>query len=219
MAETIFEFGIRNHLKRAWRLFTADLWFYVGISAVMVALNLLFNTSDKLIFKIIFAAGSLVWSYVSISCVLASVDGRQDMVAFDAIKRHLPSMREFLKFIGVIFGSAIIIGVGLILLVIPGIYFAVRLMFANFALVDRKEGVTQSMRFSWHMIKKDIFWTCLLCFVVATALIIIGIAIAGIGVLVTYPIALLFLAMLYRELMAFQHTNVVPQPQEIPETV
>jgi hypothetical protein len=201
-----FEFSIRQHLRQAWQLFTKHLGYFLILSAAMVVLNIVFNTNHSFVFKVIGAAVGILWSYISLSSVLAAVDGKDSMLSFEAFKLHLPTGRNFLRFVGVVLGSGIIIFGGFILLIIPGIYFMVRLLFANFAFIDRKEGIAPAMRFSWHLVRKDIFWTVFLCFIISTALIIFGIVLLGIGILVTYPVAMLFLGLLYREL------TKLPQP-------
>jgi uncharacterized membrane protein len=210
-----FEFSIRQHLKQAWKLFTAHIWYFLILSAVTVVLNIAFNTKHHFVMKIIGTAATLLWSYITISSVLAAVDGKDNMLSFEAFKGHLPTGPNFLRFVGIGFGSAVIIFGGLILLIIPGIYFMIRLMFANFAFVDQKQGIAASMRFSWHLVRKDIFWTSFLCFIIATAIILFGIVLAGVGVLVTYPVGMLFLALLYRELTKLpQPVAVAPKVNE-----
>jgi uncharacterized membrane protein len=212
MTDTFFEFSVRANLKHAWHLFRTNLWYFLVIAAVMAVLNVFFNTNDNLILRLIAVVLILVWSYVSLSSVLAVVDGKKQMLQFESLKLHMPTLREFGMLVAVIFGCAVIIGVGFVLLVIPGVYFTIRLMFTNFAFIDRKEGVKESMRFSWHMVRKDVFWTALLCFVIATILIMLGIALVGVGILVTYPVTLIFLALLYRKLIAYHHAAQPTEP-------
>jgi uncharacterized membrane protein len=213
-----FDFSIRAHLKMAWEIFKKHVWYFVMLAAVMAVLNVVFNGHHGPIIRTAAGILILIWSYISISSALAAVDGKEGMLSFEALKLHLPTVKQFFLLAVVIIGSAVIILAGFILLVIPGVYFTIRLMFANFALVERKEGAIPAMRYSWHVVQKDIFWTSLLCFVVATILIILGIAVAGVGVLMTYPLALLFLALLYRKLTKLPPQTMVEQSLEIPAT-
>ena len=213
MAE--FEFSIRATIRRSWQIFRTHGWFFVGLSVVMFALSYLSNMSDSIIVKIVAAIAGLVWSYVTLSCALAAVDTRENVLSFSALKSHTPTTRQLLRMIGIALVATVIITAGFVMLVIPGIYFLIRLMFSNFTLVDRREGVVESMRFSWRLVKGEMFWTVLLAFFVTIVLVVGGLFIALVGVLVTYPIALLFLARLYRDLVRYQEREVVVQPAEI----
>ena len=213
---TEFEFPIRKNLRAAWNLFTAHVWYFVLLSFVMFVLSASSEWHDSIIIKILATAATIVWSYVGISSMLAAVDGKVELLKFDALKLHLPTWRQALYLVGVIFGVGIITLGGLILLVIPGIYFMIKLLFSNFALVDRNGGVRQSMRFSWHMVRGDVFWTVLLCFVTSAAVMILGLLAFFVGIIVTYPIAMLFLALLYRALTNHRPVEaVVVQAQEL----
>jgi len=210
-----FEFSNRGALKRAWGIFTKHAIYFLGLAAVMFVLGFVSNSKDHNVLSFIATLVSVLWGYIGISSVLAAVDGKDEMLTFKALKLHMPTTRQFFQLIGVGLISGLIILGGFIMLIIPGFYFLVRLMFANFALVDRKEGVRASLRYSWHMVRKDIFWTSLLAFVVMVVTIFIGFLALIVGVLVAYPIALLYLAILYRALTKHVAQDVVVQPAEI----
>ncbi len=212
-----FEFSTRATLKKVWPLFKKHAWYFVGLSLVMLVFNVFSQKNDNILFNLVVFLASMLWSYVAVSSALAAVDGKEGMLRFDAIKLHFPSGKQFLLLIGLTFVSAIIMLVGFVALILPGIYFMVRLLFSNFALVDRKEGIKASLRFSWHLVKGDIFWTVLLALMVVAVLMVLGFIALGVGILVTYPLGILFLAVLYRELCAHHQKNVtvVQQPQEI----
>ena len=217
---TDFEFSIRTNLKHAWSLFTKHVAYFLLLAAVMVVINLF---SDMHRFPLASVAGTLLalfWSYTSLSSALAAVDGKDNMLVFDALKLHFPTVRHYVLFFGVIFGSAIIVLGGFILLIIPGIYFLVRLSFAQFAFIDRKEGVRASLRSSWNLVKGDVFWTVLLALMVVVFISALALIFSPIVLVFTYPISILFIALLYRALSKYKAHDVavVEQPQEIPPT-
>jgi membrane-anchored glycerophosphoryl diester phosphodiesterase (GDPDase) len=125
-------------------------------------------------------------------------------------------------------GGIIIIG-GFILLIIPGIYIAIRLSLANLSFIDKNEGIKKALRSSWDMIKGGTFWTAVLVMITSVFLYMIGIVLFGIGILVTYPLAMILMAKFYRALTVAhgQHsvvaetTTTVVQPAEIeaPSTI
>ncbi len=214
-----FEFSIRAGLKRAWSLYKAHWKFFLCLAAIFVVCNLFARTHGSIISRTLMLLVSLLWGYVGMSTALAAVDGKTQLLRFDSIKLHLPSFVRYCLFVGLTIASGLFIGAGFILVIIPGFYFMVKLMFANFVFVDKGLGIIPSMRYSWRLMKGDYFWTALLGLMVAALLVLVGSLFLGIGLLVTYPVAILFLAILYRDLVNFiPHSEIAVQLKEIPPT-
>jgi hypothetical protein len=225
-----FTFSIRGALKEAWNLFKKHAWFFIGIAAVSVILNFIGggkNTPGIISFILTIAA--FIWSIVLIKFSLAAADGKEESLSFNKIKEMLPTGKQTLGFLGLaLLGGIIIIG-GFILLIIPGIYIAIRLSLANLSFIDKNEGIKKALRSSWDMIKGGTFWTAVLVMITSVFLYMIGIVLFGIGILVTYPLAMILMAKFYRALTVAhgQHSTVaettatVVQPAEIeaPSTI
>lgn len=211
-----FQFSIRNALRDAWTLFKTHWQFFVGTTAVLVVLNFIGGgRHTPWWLSLLVTIATLIWSIVLMKYSLVAADGKADLLHFKTIKTMLPSVRQVLMLIGIgIFSGIIVLG-GLILLVIPGLYFAFRIGFGNLAYLDRGEGIRKSVRFSWDITKGSPFWTVVLVAIVSFALYLIGAIIFGVGLLVTYPIALILAAKLYRALVAYHGGAVVVQPAEI----
>ncbi len=88
---------------------------------------------------------------------------------------------------------------GLVLLVLPGIIFLIRLWFVGFVVVDEKVGPLDAIQRSWDITRGytlDLF----LLFLVLCGVNALGLACLGIGILATAPLSGLALAFVYREL-------------------
>lgn len=214
-----FIFSIREALKHSWKLFTKRPWYFIALSLVIVILNIVtseFPRGTTAIILMVFGIiASIVWHYVLLSVSLAAIDEKNDLLTFATLKTHMPTLRQFFCMIGIVILSTILIGLGLILLIIPGIYVMTRLSLSNLSLVDRKGGVVASLRYSWNITKGPVFWTIFLTIIVVILLCIIGMILFGVGILVTYPLAILLMAQLYRTLTMHQSTVIVEQPIEI----
>ncbi|HEY0979998.1 MAG TPA: hypothetical protein VGE18_01160 [Candidatus Paceibacterota bacterium] len=215
-----FNFSIRTALKESWAIFRAHPWYFVVLSAVMVLLNIVGNSKDNrpavLVLMALSVIASIIWSYVWLSVSLAAADAKHELLTFKTLRHHLPSVRNFFMILGVGIMTGIFVLLGLIALIIPGIYIMVRLMFANLAYVDRKGRVMQSLRYSWHLVKGEVFWTVLLTMFISFGIMILGIVLLGVGMLIAYPVAMLLIAKLYRAL-TFNHEEqaVIVQPEEL----
>ncbi|MDB5188728.1 MAG: hypothetical protein JWM92_326 [Candidatus Nomurabacteria bacterium] len=203
---TPFNFSIRTALKQSWHSFAAHPAFFTSMAFVMVIFNLFTFTHNTTltpqhtVLLIVVFIAVILWSYVWISVSLAAVDGKDDLLNYKSLSLHMPNVRQFFTMIVIGIAVGIIVGVGFVLLIIPGIYFLVRLAFATIAYVDRQNGVMQSLSYSWHLVKGKIFWTVFLVLMIAGILTVLGSITLMIGLLITYPIAMLLIANLYRAL-------------------
>lgn len=105
----------------------------------------------------------------------------------------------FWKYLWLSILMGLAIGIGLILVIIPGIILAVRLSFAPIIIVDTKMGAITSMKESWA-ITQGSFWKLLWFWVVITLLNVIGIIPFGLGLLITIPMSMFASIYIYREL-------------------
>ena len=102
-------------------------------------------------------------------------------------------------------GASIVYGLivvgGLILLVVPGIYLALRLQFYSYYIIDKNAGSIDSLKMSWKATEGNVINIFLF------ELLLIGINILGaialvVGLLVTIPVSVIAVTLLYRKLSA-----------------
>lgn len=213
-----FTFSITQTVKDAWTLFKLHWKFFVGVTLVVFVLNLLGGEKIPGIIQFIAFIGSIVWSIVMMKISLFAADAHEQELSFSRIKSMLPHWKQVLGIIGVAILSLLIVLGGFVLLIVPGIYFAFRLSFSYLAFLDRHEGIKKSLRYSWDITKGSVIWTVILTSIVSGLLYLVGFILLGVGILVTYPIAMILMAKLYRTLSARNsgHMAVAPQPAEIP---
>lgn len=212
-----FQFSIRDALKESWQIFTAHPWYFIVLAFVSLILNLV-SRGEHVIIAVLVIIASIIWGYVWVSSSLAAVDGKHDMLQFSMIEKHLPSFTQFWKLIAVGVLSGLIIIAGTILLIIPGLYFMIKLSFANLAFVDRQGKITDALKYSWNITKGSRqFWKTVLVLLTIIGLVILGLIALGVGILIAYPLAMLLIAKLYRALeQQMPAQDVVVQPEEIP---
>jgi hypothetical protein len=213
-----FTFSIRGALKESWDLFKKHFWFFVALAAVVVVLNFLGSLEHiPFVVAFILTVATFVWSIVFIKFSLLAADGKEDMFSFSKIQSLLPDWKQALGVLGVGILAALLTIGGFILLIIPGIWIAFRLSLSNIHFIDKGEGIRKSLRASWDMTKGSVFWTTVLVAIIVGLLYIVGFVLFGIGILVTYPVALILWAKFYRAVSAFHSGghSVVVQPVEI----
>ncbi len=99
----------------------------------------------------------------------------------------------------------IVIG-GLILLIIPGFYFAIRYSMSGYALIDGV-GVTDSLRMSTKL-TQDVKWHLVGFILIIVLLNIVGALLLGVGLLVSTPVTMIAFAHVYLKLKARHHAHV-----------
>lgn len=197
-------FGKVALLKEAWELFKKNINIILAVIAVYFVYYILQyvigltlgESALASIISLVFSIAFLVIQLGVYNVMLKVVDGKNPTYK-DLYSYPDPVMKILRNIVaGIIVGIAII--GGLILLIIPGIYIAVRLMFFTYYIVDKNAGVMDSIKMSWELTKggaMNLFLLGILFFVVN----FIGALLFGIGLAVTMPLTFLATALLYRK--------------------
>ena len=104
---------------------------------------------------------------------------------------------------------------GLILIIIPGIIWAVRFSFSPIIVIDTKSGPVAAMKES-YAITKDNFWKLVLFFIVMALINLLGLILFGVGFIVTLPVSTMAYVLVYRKLTEAKAGLITnPSPQTI----
>lgn len=105
----------------------------------------------------------------------------------------------FLNYIAGAIVSALIVLVGILLLIIPGIIFSIRLQFVSFLILDKKLGPIEAIKESWKITKNQV-WNLLLLGIVLGLINLAGFLTLIIGLFWTIPTTSLATAFVYKKL-------------------
>lgn len=103
---------------------------------------------------------------------------------------------RFLTMFGAMFLTGFAVGIGTLLLIVPGVIAYLGLWLGKFYVVDREQGAIEALQSSW----RDTDGNRLDLFVFACAyfaLVVVGFCLCGIGILVTLPLAEAALTVIY----------------------
>jgi len=103
---------------------------------------------------------------------------------------------RFPAIFGAMFLTGLAVGIGTVLLIVPGVIAYLGLWLGKFYVVDRQQGAIESLKSSWQVTdgnRLDLFVFGIAYF----ALVLVGFCLCGIGVLVTLPIAEVALTVIY----------------------
>jgi hypothetical protein len=99
--------------------------------------------------------------------------------------------------------AGLFIGIGTVLLIIPGVYLAVAYLFATYLVVDRRLDFWPAMELSRHTVKPQ--WFGYFAFMLLLALLnLAGALLLGLGLLVTIPVSFCTVTVAYADLFGLQ---------------
>lgn len=264
--ELNFSFG--KNIKESWRLYKRNFWDLLIINIILVAVLYAVNLLDKskvgtssveilnlnnfsLNFSLPQSIVSLVVFSFLVSFILKFsldiVEKEKIRLFSREIKNLIPSFKVYLNALLAIVICSIIMGVGMILLIIPGLYLMGRLFPVFYLIVDKKINVFKAIKMSWEITRKTgwyLFWKqvqvilfslipLLIVLVLITifsvffaeSFFIIGLFLVPIITLIAYiisallnaPIGMILLAKLYSEMVS-EGERLEPAKQEVEES-
>jgi len=195
--------SINDLIRTGWETFRARPWLLLGallivwvFSVIPGMLNNLWEDNAFMVFvtTVVFMIPQLILGMGFIRIVLDLLSGKPT-----GIQELFSQYPLFIRFL---LGSLlynIIVFLGLILLIIPGIYLGIRLQFFSYFIVDKGMGPVESIKASFELTRGhelDLF----LLGIVAMILNILGALALMLGLLVSIPVTMLALGQAYRDL-------------------
>lgn len=158
---------------------------------------------DKDSFKTGFSYFKLL-SFVYYMLIVTPFNYGIDWVFLRAAKNKEVQFEEILngfkKFLFVILSHLLVIGIvgiGVLLLIIPGIYLACKLIFVPYLIMDKKVDPIQAVKLSYYM-SNGYFWTIFGMALLSFLIIILGVVCLFVGVFVSLVWVNSAFAVLYR---------------------
>ena len=197
--------GVVSSYKNGW----GKLWkyflelFLIGIIyAVITSPGMVSRTTDAgdvllgtgLLGIVLFAYGLLIAGPVEYGTASAYLKAaRGDKLE---IKDMFAAFRNYWNVVLANLLVYIIVSVGFVLLIVPGIIFACKLAFTPYLVVDRKMEVIEAVKESWRMTNGHA-WKVFLIGLLAILISIAGLIVFGVGIIVAVMWISLALASLY----------------------
>jgi len=204
------DFSIEEALQYGWNIMKANIWFFVGVLVVAWAIagipHVIANVLQRdsvgvsIIFRIIAWAADIIISIGLITIALKFLDNQQPM--FENLFSFKP---YFWKYLGASILTGLVVWAGLILFIIPGIYWALKFQFYGYFVVDKSCEPIESMRRS-SQITQSVKWKLLGFGIVLAVINIVGAICLFIGLFVTVPVTLLAYSFVYRKLLSQTET-------------
>lgn len=239
MQDTIARFrpmDLGDILNTTFNMYRENFALFAGICAVIVipqaiVLSALAASHDAL-FLLLSGLISLAVPYLLTGALAQAVSARylgRPMTIAQAYEAL--GTGTILTLIGVSFLGAILVLIGLILIIIPGIYISVRFTVASQAAVLERQSVTGSLRRSWELVEGN-WWRVFGIVIVVTILVAVleglagrivgavagdvlgtGLSTAVVGIFIQ-PIQAIALTLLYYDLRIRKEGGTTPSTSE-----
>ena len=204
-----------------WDALKERFLFFLSLVILVVATNIFLSSfptfiSEKTPMVVAAAAGTMSWIILmliemgTMQISLKTVDDRG--LRFSDLWSASPVLVSYIA------GSALYalaVAVGLALLVVPGVYLAIRLQFYGYLIIDKGMGAIEALQKSGNLtqgIKLDLF----LFGLGLMALNILGALALGVGLFITIPMTWIASAYVYRRLQMQADNEDAPALPEPP---
>jgi uncharacterized membrane protein len=204
------EFFISSIFRRAWAVFKENwLITYVVMLLPLTVAFIYMPLAERIqgeseilsvVFTIIYLLLQLIVGMGVLKAYLNIVRGEK--VTVETFTRMVPLILSYLV-ASIIMG--ILVMVGLLLLIVPGVYLALKYMFVPYLIVDKGLGPIEAFKES-KVLTKGIKWDLLGFIVAAVVLMYLGVFALIVGLLITVPVATLAYALLYVVMLKRQKT-------------
>lgn len=203
------ELKVGEVLDFAWDRLKEHFWKLVGISVVAFFPQIIFEMLKKSMgpIAILFVVILLIFSFV--------VNLGQIRIALKLVQRNNFKFKEafptepesIINFIGVLCVTGLFICIGLILFVIPGIYFAYKYLYASYFVIDQKMSIGQALEasaklthgYKWQLMKFTMMYLLI---------ILVGVMAFGIGLCVAIPMVWISKAYIFEKLRTASNERV-----------
>jgi uncharacterized membrane protein len=89
----------------------------------------------------------------------------------------------------------------LLLLIIPGIFFGIRLKYATYLVIDKNLGPLEAIKGSWKITRGNV-WNLFFLSILLGLINLLGLLCLVIGLFITVPLSMLATAFVYRKLLS-----------------
>ena len=202
----IKKFSSREAIQFSWNTVKADLGFFIGflllgtiVQYVPVWLSEALKKNSSVLSVIVGILGRVVQMIVSMGYIKMALkfhDGAKGEWS-DLYTSYPLTWKYILS--SICYG--LIVFVGLLLLIVPGIIWAIRYQFFSYLLVDQNLGPIEAIKKSGELTKGGA-WDLFLFGLAATGIMLLGALCLLVGLFVAMPVVLMAGTFVYRKLLS-----------------
>lgn len=202
------KFSIQEALKYGWETFKKYPVFLIAVVIIVFAISSIFNSlyasltnsgqNPSLVSFIAQIVGMVINMIVSMGMAKIAITlARGNKPEWEDLYNQYPKIINYFV-ASILFGLMVV--VGLILLIVPGIYLALRYHMYSYLIVDKNLGAIEALKKSAE-ITKGSMWNLFLFWIVSIIVVIVGAILFFVGLLVAVPVVLVAGGFVYNKLV------------------
>ncbi len=205
------KFLIDEALQFGWQIMKKNFFFFVGILLFILAIQFIpvaltnFDFASDVFLIAIYLLIFLISIVIGMGVVKISLNFYNDTK--NSFSTLFSSYKLFFIYLLTTILYTLIVFLGFILLIIPGVYLAIRFSFFEYFIIDKKMGVIKSLKESWKITKGN-FWGLLAFMFIVAVINILGAFALLLGLFVSIPITWIAWAFIYRKLSESRQENI-----------
>lgn len=199
-------FSKKEAIKFGFKTAKENILFFIGLLVIWVLVTAIFstiqetlNTNKQYLIGLLFNLFTLVIDSILslgiINITLKFVDGQKPDF------KDLYYTTKLFNFILASLIKAVVVIVGFILLIIPGIILSIKFQFFEYFIVDKKMDAVDSLKASWK-ITKGVKWNLFLFGLLLALINILGFLCFIIGLVIAVPLTMVANTWVYRKLLS-----------------
>ena len=196
---------VKEILSNAWKAVISQFWILVGLLVgygILIFTIFVFSVefeSEDMLVKIIIGSGlALMAGSLFLLGYLKNIFQTLDGVEPQFSSYITQARKVFTILISYVICLVIVL-VGSVFLILPGIYLGIRFQYVFALIVEEDTGILESFKRSWKITEKHIK-PLIILFIVMKLVAISGVILFGVGLFVTIPLAYCMYALGYRKL-------------------
>lgn len=209
-----FELTIKDVFSQAWKFTKEHLWFLVSYLIIFFLINAFLSFLENRVFHngfiaaVIYLLGAFISFFIQMGFINSS------LMITDGLKPGYDQLyangHHILSWIVAHFLFILMISVGLVFLIFPGLYLLARFSLYPFFILDKNMGPIESLGAASRA-SRGKCWFLFLLFLCTLLLNLLGCLFFGIGLLITMPISALAWALVYRKLTRSEPEIIAPK--------
>ncbi|MBC6366776.1 hypothetical protein [Algoriphagus sp. AK58] len=205
------DFDIKESFAKAWELFKAQALLHIIYMMLILSIQgiVVIYIQEYMILYSALLAPPLYSGFF----LVANKISRGESVMYPDF---FGGFRFWMPLVAISLLSQVLVALGLFALIIPGVYLAVGYLFSMLMGIFGGLDVWSAMEWSRKLITRN-WWQFFALLMILIAMNVIGLLLAGIGLLVTFPMTFLVLYVIFEQLtqdvFSEEEVNITHEPQ------
>lgn len=197
------QFSKKEAVEFGFGIAKNNLLFFIGLLIVVVFVSVVASAlrGEAQKSALVYTALTIVQYLVNIIIGMGLI-----RISLEFIGKLKPKIRDLFYYkpiVSYILASiinGIIVVLGLILLIIPGIILAIRLQYTTYLIVDKNLGPLEAIKKSWKITRGNT-WNLFFLGIILGLINILGVLCLLVGLFITVPLGMLATTFVYRKLL------------------